>query len=62
MADAVLAPVLPELDGPRDPAGWPGWLARTAGLLRSRLLAHPDGAQLALGADLSRASALLRFV
>lgn len=31
-------------------------------MLRSRLLAHPDGARLALGADLSRATALLRFV
>ena len=26
-------------------------IATTAGVLRSRLLAHPDGAQLALGAD-----------
>jgi TetR/AcrR family tetracycline transcriptional repressor len=62
MADAVLAPVVPELAGPDDPDDWPRWLARTADVLRARLLAHPDGASLALGADLSRATALLRFV
>jgi TetR/AcrR family transcriptional regulator, tetracycline repressor protein len=62
MADAVLTPLLPALDGPEEPAGWPGWLERVAGLLRSQLLAHPDGAQLALGADLTRATALRRFV
>jgi TetR/AcrR family tetracycline transcriptional repressor len=62
MADAVLAPAVAELDGPADPAGWPSWLDHTAGVLRTRLLAHPDGAQLALGVDLSRAPALRRFV
>jgi TetR/AcrR family transcriptional regulator, tetracycline repressor protein len=62
MADAVLAPVVPELAGPADPAGWPAWLAHTGDVLRARLLGHPDGASLALGADLSRATALLRFV
>ncbi|MGI5226509.1 TetR/AcrR family transcriptional regulator C-terminal domain-containing protein [Actinoallomurus sp. CA-142502] len=62
MADVVLAPALPALDGPEDPAGWPAWLARVAELLRSRLLEHPDGARLALGADLTRAGALSRFV
>lgn len=62
MADALLAPALPELDGPADPADWPAWMARTAGVLRSQLLAHPDGAQLALGVNLSRAPALRRFV
>jgi TetR/AcrR family transcriptional regulator, tetracycline repressor protein len=62
MADAVLAPAMPELDGPADPADWPAWLDHTASVLRARLLAHPDGAQLALGVDLSRAPALRRFV
>ena len=62
MADAVLAPAVPELDGPADPADWPAWLDHTASVLRARLLAHPDGAQLALGVDLSRAPALRRFV
>jgi TetR/AcrR family transcriptional regulator, tetracycline repressor protein len=62
MADAILAPAVPGLDGPADPADWPRWLAGTADLLRARLLAHPDGAQLALGADLHRAAALRRFV
>jgi TetR/AcrR family tetracycline transcriptional repressor len=62
MADAVLAPAVPELAGPADPDGWPQWLEHTADVLRARLLAHPDGASLALGADLSRAGALLRFV
>jgi TetR/AcrR family tetracycline transcriptional repressor len=62
MADAILSPAVPELDGPADPADWPRWLARTADVLRSRLLAHPDGAQLALGANLYRAVALRRFV
>ena len=37
-------------------------MAHTADVLRARLLAHPDGAQLALGADLSRATALCCFV
>src|SRR5262245_2737761 len=62
MADVVLAPVLPELDGPEDPAEWPAWLTHTADLLRQRLLEHPDGAQLALGADLTRATALRHVV
>jgi TetR/AcrR family transcriptional regulator, tetracycline repressor protein len=62
MADAILAEAVPGLDGPADPADWPQWLARTADVLRARLLAHPDGAQLALGANLHRASALRRFV
>jgi TetR/AcrR family transcriptional regulator, tetracycline repressor protein len=62
MADAVLAPAVPELTGPADPADWPLWLAHTADVLRSRLLAYPDGAQLALGVNLSRAPALRRFV
>jgi TetR/AcrR family transcriptional regulator, tetracycline repressor protein len=62
LANAVLAPALPELDGPEDPAEWATWLAHTADVLRSRLLAHPDGAQLALGANLVRATALRRFV
>jgi TetR/AcrR family tetracycline transcriptional repressor len=62
MADAVLTPMLPELAGPADPGDWPAWLERTADLLRSRLLAHPDGAQLALGADLSRSAALRHVV
>ena len=62
MADVILAPALPELDGPAKPADWPEWLTRTAGLLRVRLLEHPDGAQLALGADLTRATALRHFV
>jgi TetR/AcrR family tetracycline transcriptional repressor len=62
MADAVLTPAVAELDGPAAPADWPRWLALTADVLRARLLAHPDGAQLALGVDLSRAPALRRFV
>ena len=62
MADAVLAPALPELHDPADPADWSSWLAHTADVLRARLLAHPDGAQLALGANLSRAPALRSFV
>jgi TetR/AcrR family transcriptional regulator, tetracycline repressor protein len=62
MADAVLAPALPELAGPADPADWPEWLAHTADVLRARLLAHPGGAQLALGANLGRAVALRGFV
>jgi TetR/AcrR family tetracycline transcriptional repressor len=62
MADAVLAPAVPELAGPVEPGGWPRWLEHTADVLRARLLAHPDGAALALGADLSRAPALLHFV
>src|SRR3954453_36717 len=62
MADAVLAPAVPALAGPSEPDGWPQWLELTAEVLRARLLAHPDGASLALGADLSRATALLRFV
>ncbi|GAA5187360.1 TetR/AcrR family transcriptional regulator C-terminal domain-containing protein [Rugosimonospora acidiphila] len=62
MADAVLTPALPDLEDPGDAARWPDWLAHTADLIRSRLLAHPDGAQLALGADLTRATALLRIV
>lgn len=59
MADAVLAPAVPEIDVEAD---WPVWLAHTAEVLRTHLLAHPDGAQLALGANLGRAPALLRFV
>jgi TetR/AcrR family transcriptional regulator, tetracycline repressor protein len=59
MADAVLTPALPELDGP---AEWPEWMAHTADVLRGRLLAHQDGARLALGANLFRATALRRFV
>jgi TetR/AcrR family transcriptional regulator, tetracycline repressor protein len=62
MADAVLAPAVPGLAGPDEPDDWPRWLERTADVLRARLLAHPDGAALALGADLSRAPALLRVV
>lgn len=62
MADAILTPALPELDGPAAPADWPLWLARTGDVLRSRLLSHPDGAQLALGVNLHRAPALRRFV
>jgi TetR/AcrR family transcriptional regulator, tetracycline repressor protein len=62
MADTILTPVAAELDGPADPADWPLWLARTADALRARLLAHPDGAQLALGVNLARAPALARIV
>jgi TetR/AcrR family tetracycline transcriptional repressor len=62
MADTVLAPAVPELAGPAEATQWPAWLAHTADVLRARLLAHPDGAQLALGADLSRSPSLLRFV
>jgi TetR/AcrR family tetracycline transcriptional repressor len=62
MVDVILSPALPGLDAPADPADWPEWLARTADVLRSRLLAHPDGARLALGANLYRAVALRRIV
>ncbi len=58
LTDLMLAPSLSELDGPRAPEEWPDWLLRIAGVLHRELLAHPDGARVALGADLRRARAL----
>ncbi|MEV0406370.1 TetR/AcrR family transcriptional regulator C-terminal domain-containing protein [Actinoallomurus sp. NPDC050550] len=62
MADVILAPAVPALAGPAHPDEWPQWLLRTAELLRSTLLAHTDGARVALGANLIRAVALGMFV
>ena len=62
MTDVMLAPVVPSLAGPDARGEWPQWLMRTAELLRSTLLAHTDGARVALGADLTRAVALGMFV
>ncbi|GAB3987139.1 TetR/AcrR family transcriptional regulator [Actinoallomurus acanthiterrae] len=62
MADVILAPAVPALAGPAHPDEWPQWLLRTAELLRSTLLAHTDGARIALGANLIRAVALGMFV
>ncbi|MBO2453254.1 TetR/AcrR family transcriptional regulator C-terminal domain-containing protein [Actinomadura barringtoniae] len=58
MTDVIVAPLVPELAGPSDPAAWPDWLRRTAGLLHEALLAHRDGGAVALGAGLHRAVAL----
>lgn len=62
LADRILAPVLPEIEGPARAEDWPGWLANTANVLRKTLLRHPDGPRLALGANLGRAPALGMFV
>ncbi|QMU79195.1 TetR family transcriptional regulator [Streptacidiphilus sp. PB12-B1b] len=58
MTDLMLAPSLPDLDPPVEPGEWPQWLLHTAEVLRRELLAHTDGARLALGADLRRAGSL----
>jgi TetR/AcrR family tetracycline transcriptional repressor len=61
MTDLMLAPVLSELDAPVGPGEWPQWLIRIADALHRALLAHTDGARVALGADLRRAVALGAF-
>jgi len=61
ITDLMLAPALPELEGPAVAEEWPLWLMHTARVLRRELLAHPDGARVALGADLRRAIALGMF-
>ncbi|WP_329568622.1 TetR/AcrR family transcriptional regulator C-terminal domain-containing protein [Kitasatospora sp. NBC_01266] len=58
MTDLMLAPLLPRLAGPDPVDAWPQWLERMALLVRETLLAHRDGAQVALGAGLGRATAL----
>ena len=62
MTDAMLAPLLPRLTITDDPEHWPDWLRRMTGLLRDALLAHPDGAAVAQGAGLHRATAFTTFV
>jgi TetR/AcrR family transcriptional regulator, tetracycline repressor protein len=62
MADLILTPALPRLAGPAEPERWPDWLRTTAEVLRSALMAHPDGPRVALGANLGRAVALGMFV
>lgn len=62
MADLILTPALPLLDGPAEIDRWPDWLFNTAHVLRTALLAHTDGPRIALGANLGRAYALGMFV
>ena len=62
LADRILTPVLPRIEGPGRAEDWPGWLANTATVLRTALLGHVDGPRLALGAHLGRARALGLFV
>lgn len=58
VTDLIIAPALPDLAAAPDPGRWPQWLDNAALALRRELLAHPDGARVALGADLRRATAL----
>jgi TetR/AcrR family tetracycline transcriptional repressor len=58
MTDAIVAPVVAALPG----SGlWPKWLEEAGFALHTALLAHRDGARVALGADLRVARALGEF-
>lgn len=58
LTDLILAPVAEAAKVPADPADWPEWLRRTAHDMRLALIAHRDGARVALGAGLGRAISL----
>lgn len=58
VTDLILTPALAELGAVPAAGRWPAWLEHTALTLRRELVAHPDGARVALGADLRRAAAL----
>jgi TetR/AcrR family transcriptional regulator, tetracycline repressor protein len=62
MTDQMLAAEAANLGRPEPSLPWWQWLAQTARALRRGLLAHRDGAQIALGADLNRAQSLGVFV
>ncbi|WP_410630366.1 TetR/AcrR family transcriptional regulator C-terminal domain-containing protein [Amycolatopsis sp. cmx-4-83] len=55
MADAIVAPVVAGLPASRP---WLAWLEEAGFALHTALLAHRDGARVALGADLRAARAL----
>ncbi|MCX4746172.1 TetR family transcriptional regulator [Kitasatospora sp. NBC_01287] len=58
LTDLMLAPALEELPLPEPADAWPQWLERMALVVRDTLFAHRDGAQVALGAGLGRATSL----
>jgi TetR/AcrR family tetracycline transcriptional repressor len=58
MTDAIVAPVVAGLPGG---GPWLKWLEDAASALHTALLAHRDGARVALGADLVTARALGEF-
>src|SRR3954453_10330759 len=58
MTDAIVAPVVAGLPGT---GPWLKWLEDAASALHTALLAHRDGARVALGADLMTARALGEF-
>jgi TetR/AcrR family tetracycline transcriptional repressor len=58
MTDAIVAPVVAGLP---DGGPWLKWLEDAASALHAALLAHRDGARVALGADLTTARALGEF-
>ncbi|RGA03720.1 TetR family transcriptional regulator [Microbispora triticiradicis] len=62
MTDLMLGPVVAGLGGPGPAQPWWLWLERSCDALRRGLLAHRDGARVALGADVTRALALGGFV
>lgn len=59
LADAIVAPVVARLPPPGGP--WLGWLEEAATALHTALLAHRDGARVAIGADLRVARSLGEF-
>lgn len=62
VTDLILVPAGPQLEAAVEPGeGWRPWLIRTAQLLRRALLAHRDGARVALAADPRRALGLGAF-
>lgn len=62
MTDVMLGPVVAGLGVPGPALPWWRWLEQSCDALRRGLLAHRDGARVALGADVTRALALGCFI